>query len=931
MGKNNYQKTIDYFLKILNFNEYKKIREDASEKQLYTYSYLNDVRKGQLTESVYNKLRNEEEKHRNNPIKIAIIPKVFEKILIDQKEDCEKSHENFIPISPFYISTNMEANGTLDLAEAKPIWATCLEAPCNVDNVSFVKHDVDGSYDNTSWERFMDSVQQHYEKRYGISWDSTEIKDCDNNTHPIKVLMKEGKQSCWIMREDAVTGTTKQIINLLQRLNNHPEEINGLFKTMLGKPVIPSTGEPQLGINVAEHRGQMKNEYPLADSQRHAIHCMGNLTDGNVLAVSGPPGTGKTTMLQSVVADLIVKHALMEKPEPPVILATSANNKAITNIIDAFKIDEESKVASPLFTRWLKFNDSPLPLAVYLPSEMAKEKDKFFCSTETGGGDYMLLKKQHTECMNYFVEMAKKSSITNESNICSIKQQLLKQLKQSNCLLKRFEKSLESPKQESKPGIWQNLMTFFACNSHTKMTKKEMEEYLFEEAINYSAKLKTLNKDIEQEVDSDKKRRLEEEKDAYIIELHYEDGVPFKEYVDKMLDRCLRFKCFWLAVHYFEACWLEKVKDNLRKDLSKLYRSEIYKEMSLVCPCIVATFFRAPKCFKKNNNAQEGTGYLYDYIDLLIVDEAGQACTEIGIPTFSLAKKAIVVGDECQIPPIYSIKTGTSRKYWESEVGNTDVRSFELLDSSDSSVMRVASKQSAFKRIWINEMGNREELEGLFLDEHRRCYDDIIAYCNKLIYNGKLKPLVGNPKEGESVLPVMGHLYIPHSKSETTPEGSRKSIDEARAIAQWIKLNEDIIRKENKGKELKDCVSVITPFTLQAKLIKEELGKVGYIYNEKDKGIPVGTVHTFQGAESPIVIYSTVYGFDDGKFSFVDGNEKLMNVAVSRAKKHFFLFSSKKSEEADQNSNSPFNLLLKMTPSIVQNDYSISSKTNQIK
>lgn len=31
--------------------------------------------------------------------------------------------------------------------------------------------------------------------------------------------------------------------------------------------------------------------------------------DGEILAVSGPPGTGKTTLLQSVVADLFVKHA----------------------------------------------------------------------------------------------------------------------------------------------------------------------------------------------------------------------------------------------------------------------------------------------------------------------------------------------------------------------------------------------------------------------------------------------------------------------------------------------------------------------------------------------------------------------------------------------------------------------------------------------
>lgn len=57
--------------------------------------------------------------------------------------------------------------------------------------------------------------------------------------------------------------------------------------------------------------------------------------EGDVLAVNGPPGTGKTALLQTIVADMYVKAAL-EENDAPVIVAISTNNQAVTNIIDSF-------------------------------------------------------------------------------------------------------------------------------------------------------------------------------------------------------------------------------------------------------------------------------------------------------------------------------------------------------------------------------------------------------------------------------------------------------------------------------------------------------------------------------------------------------------------------------------------------------------------
>ena len=69
----------------------------------------------------------------------------------------------------------------------------------------------------------------------------------------------------------------------------------------------------------------MGGKYGLSDSQRESMNNFNNLKDGEILAIKGPPGTGKTTLIQSIVANEYVKRALKGE-EPPIIVAASTNN-----------------------------------------------------------------------------------------------------------------------------------------------------------------------------------------------------------------------------------------------------------------------------------------------------------------------------------------------------------------------------------------------------------------------------------------------------------------------------------------------------------------------------------------------------------------------------------------------------------------------------
>jgi hypothetical protein len=113
----------------------------------------------------------------------------------------------------------------------------------------------------------------------------------------------------------------------------------------------------------------MGGTYPLANLQREALHHLLAIEDAQLLAINGPPGTGKTTLIQSVVANYYVSAALQEK-EAPVIFAASANNNAVTNILDSFAAATvDARSSDPLTRRWLP---KLFSFGLYLPAASQK-------------------------------------------------------------------------------------------------------------------------------------------------------------------------------------------------------------------------------------------------------------------------------------------------------------------------------------------------------------------------------------------------------------------------------------------------------------------------------------------------------------------------------------------------------------------------------
>src|SRR5690606_35027756 len=123
----------------------------------------------------------------------------------------------------------------------------------------------------------------------------------------------------------------------------------------------------------------MGYEFPLSISQRKSLYHYHTLHRGDVLAVNGPPGTGKTTLLQSVVASEVVNSAVRGEA-PAVILACSSNNQAVTNIIDSFA--SVKKKQGTLYERWLP---GLTGFGLYLPSQGKEVPDHIPFIKRQGG------------------------------------------------------------------------------------------------------------------------------------------------------------------------------------------------------------------------------------------------------------------------------------------------------------------------------------------------------------------------------------------------------------------------------------------------------------------------------------------------------------------------------------------------------------------
>lgn len=767
----------------------------------------------------------------------------------------------------------------------------------------------------------------------------------------------------------------KSILFLYENLINTTEEL-----PLISKIINPNSRERRnpvtdkgfLDFNHL-HLGQMSNEFPLSISQRKALLSYFTAEDNAITAVNGPPGTGKTTLLQSLVATEVVRAAIKGE-DAPVILACSTNNQAVTNIIDSF-INSKSSMEN-LAERWIPgFNG----YATYLPSNSKSEKhlkDINYLKGNMFGNEGTLCDLEnenyledaenfyHSNYFEYFgykadsledacMHLQEEITIIEDNLIegVSISQNYLISVENINNLLLHEENHIKKNAiQILKLQEWRTILTKIKIHSKEEGFINEIKRYFkvdSEKNNTNSEHLFLLNKkvlenngtalvfikkciaDLNLALSSNLKLNNWKHQNNIIgypfvseeqmWEFEYEkmdsNDKTHRFFYDE-IDLTLRHKAFLLATHYWEARWILETQDVLENETEKGTGEKTviakWKRRAMLTPCFVATLYMAPSHFlfsQFQGENEEGKPIfeylpLLNFLDLLIIDEAGQVTPEVSIPIFSLAKKAIVVGDLKQIEPIWSIPPKIDfgnlidQNIIQDQSQNNYLNEIGFLASSGS-IMKMAQNACEYETPLVTKKEN-----GLLLLEHRRCNDEIIGFCNELAYDGILKPMKGKAPKDQIFPSMMAYHVEGYSERKFN---SRHNMTEVKSIILWLNRYKEEIQKAYNIDSIESILGIITPFASQKAELSKALIQSGFKVND----IKLGTVHALQGAERNIVLFSSVYSNEDEGVLFFDRDNKpnMLNVAVSRARDSFILFGD--TRVFDETQNTPSGILKK--------------------
>lgn len=729
-----------------------------------------------------------------------------------------------------------------------------------------------------------------------------------------------------------------------------------------------SPPEPCLPQHAAFSRrlAHASNKFPLAPAQRHALAHLMVAKAEEILAINGPPGTGKTTLLLSVVASLWAEAAIANG-EPPVVLAASTNNQAVTNILDAFGKDFATGDDERLGGRWLPRVSS---FGAYFPAEKKEaeaakkylthgffekvESDTYVTEAEkaylnAAAAAFPDITKESRNEVSTIVDalhtaiQAEAKKLTDiesawsdlraartavrvqlgEAPAVSMTQhrQQLKSTVEEKCTVDRLAKKWERylaqepllyailswlpPVATKRIRRARVFLERNGASQHAQGSWKTIDE--IETSIKTNAG--QMDQIMRQQVCSVEcgEAVLEAEQaclakwQAALVPVGMSDQADSLCIADcdPVADTRIRFTIFLLTTHYWEGRWLlemQKLLPEIKKERNSKGRATLekrWRRRMKLTPCIVSTFFMLPKEMhvREPDEGRFVSSYLYDFADLLIVDEAGQVLPEVAGASFALSKKALVIGDTMQIEPIRSFSPGVDK-------GN--LLSAKLLPGEDyqaayndlsekgktataGSVMRIAQTLTRYHC-------DPDLDRGMFLKEHYRCFDEIISYCNELCYQGKLRPKRGkkiDAKDRCDEFPALGYLHI-DGICQKSSGGSRRNVHEAETIAAWLKDKRGSLEATYR-QPLHKIVGVVTPFGGQVQAISTACGNVGIKVGNDKEEMTVGTVHSLQGAERPVVIFSPTYTkHADG--GFIDRYPSMLNVAVSRAKNTFLVF-----------------------------------------
>jgi hypothetical protein len=311
-------------------------------------------------------------------------------------------------------------------------------------------------------------------------------------------------------------------------------------------------------------------------------------------------------------------------------------------------------------------------------------------------------------------------------------------------------------------------------------------------------------------------------------------------------------------------------KDELKKGLLP----DLWSTLFLVVPVVSTTFASVDRML---GDVPPGSlGYL-------LIDEAGQATPQSAVGALMRVRKAIVVGDPMQIPPVVPLPDrlvmGISEYFRVSHAEWA---------APQASVQTVADAASPFQAQFRGDIGYRQV--GFPLLVHRRCQQPMFSISNKVAYDNQMVYAAGKANEGviAKILGKSGWFDINGTAA------SKWCPDEGSLVV-------GLLEKLAAAGVQQPDVYIISPFRIVANELRRTLSEREDLFAQfgvdarewlKDR---VGTIHTFQGkeAEAVIAVLGAPMASQQGARQWAGETPNILNVMVSRAKNRMYVVGSR--------------------------------------
>ena len=258
--------------------------------------------------------------------------------------------------------------------------------------------------------------------------------------------------------------------------------------------------------------------------------------------------------------------------------------------------------------------------------------------------------------------------------------------------------------------------------------------------------------------------------------------------------------------------------------------------------------------------------------DVVIIDEASQCDIASCFPILFRAKKAVVVGDDKQLPHLSFLEKAKEQSFM-SQYGIGD--RYQLM--------------WRFRTNSMFDLANYYSMHPVLLDEHFRSLPPIINFSNKEFYGDRIKVMRRNNNSKK----VLETIVVPDGKVDFD---ATRNLPEIEALVK--KLHEIVVEDERRNPDNPVSIGIISPFRAQVEQLKLSVSKVLSEHMMEKHQIEIGTAHTFQGDERDIILISWAYANNSFPQSLIFLQKpNLFNVAITRARYQMINFISKDPRE----------------------------------